>query len=171
MSFAKNWRNWVWLVERRFVNGVNKTFLLNGNEKELIYWWNERLFNNWWLVGYRPEASLPHQQQTSWKQFIPFGWFARSSFPLLKQWAAVDEVCLLIGEFNWMKEEIDWLGLVGRKPITNNSAIKKDLSFLWRRQQTIHSINHSFIQHNQIKNLKFSICFCFIQQFWWMEWK
>ena len=27
--------------------------------------------------GYRPEASLPHQQQTPWKQFIPFGWFAR----------------------------------------------------------------------------------------------
>ena len=55
-----------------------------------------------------------------------------------------------------MKEEIDWLGLTGWKPITHYSVIWKEMfSFQWRRRQTIHSINHSFIHQ---KKLNFSFC-------------
>ena len=61
-------------MNKWMVDEINNEFM---NERvDLLMEWAALLYFS--SLGYRPEASLPHQQQTSWKQFIPFGWFARS---------------------------------------------------------------------------------------------
>ena len=63
-------------------------------------------------------------------------------------------------EWSWM----DWL--LGRKPITHYSGIKKLVFY----GGSSSKLNHSTHQLTQTKQIQEFLCFVFIDEFHWVEW-